>query len=267
MGMYLSSGVDDFDDWFKIPSPGYTVFWVMPETCNDPERLISSWIRSSIHRVEGFVAHCTRSNIDGFLKGLSSVNPVCASSLLSMGAKMHFLDSYSARLELFGEPLQHHDGPDIRYITDPSNLRGAGTVSEVLRELREDCNLSNFIGIENNLTDLAMDMGEFQHTRLFSDMISKMRSRNGTMIGIVDWYSHGEVYKANLIHLADASVLWGITSGSSKTKYLLPIKRGRVSPASSFEPQPYDVGPSFFKILPCKPQMVRKAQSPENCYR
>ncbi len=263
---YLPSGIPKFDEWFRIPSPGYTVFWVMPETSADPASFIANWIISSIPKAKSFLAHCTRSNIDGFMKGLSSLNPRCASGLLSLGPNMHFLDSYSVKLELFGEPLKHYNSLDIRYVTDVSNLRGAGTVSYVLRELREECSLNNFVGIENSLTDLAMDMGESQHIRLFSEIVSKVVSRHGTMIGIADWYSHGEIYKANIIHIANASILWGITSGSSKTKYLLPIKRDGVCPASLYEPQPYDVGPSGLRILEVKPNAQRVPEDPGSCY-
>ncbi len=179
---------------------------------------------------------------------------------------MHFLDSYSARLEMFGGPLRDYQGLDIRYVTDTCRIRGAGTLSDVMRELREECHLEDFVGIENSLTDLAMDMGEAQHAKLFSELVSRMRSRRGTMIGMADWYSHGELYKASIIHLADASILWGITSGSNKVKYLLPIKRSEAAPASSYEPQPYSVGPSRFEILPAKPGPARNVQSPEACY-
>jgi len=266
MSQCLPSGISGFDEWFRMPSPGYTVFWVMPETSADPGSFIANWIRSSIPRAKSFLAHCTRSNIDGFLKGLSSENPGCASGLLSLGPNMHFLDSYSVRLELFGEPLKDYTALDIRYVTDISNLRGAGTVSHVLRELREECALRNFMGIEDNLTDLAMDLGEAQHIRLFSEMVTKTVSRRGTMIGIADWYSHGEIYKANIIHIADASILWGITSGSSKTKYLLPIKRDGVSPASLYEPKPYDTGPAGLRILEVKPHVQKELEHPGNCY-
>jgi len=240
--------VDDFDSWYEIPSPGYTLFWTMPETYSDPDFLMARWIGSSAGAVGTVLAHCTRHNIDGFLRSISLLDPDCLAQLLGMGSNMHFVDSYSVRLEFFGRPVGNHDGLDVRYVTQNSKPSGTGTVSDIFRELKDEYRLSDFIGFENNLTDIAMGMGEFQHMKLFSEMVSRIKSRGGTMIGIADWYSHDETYKASLIHMADAAMLWGITSGNRKTKYLLPIKRSEISPASGFEVQPYEIGDSFMKL-------------------
>jgi len=242
------SGVDDFDKWYEIPSPGYTIFWTMPETYRDPDFLITRLIGHSAGVVSAVLAHCTRHNIDGFLRNISLLDPDCLGQLMGMGVNMHFIDSYSVRLELFGRPVGNHDGLDVRYVTENSKPSGTGTVSDIFRELGDEFMLSDFVGFENNLTDIAMGMGEFQHMRLFSEMVSRIKSREGTMIGIADWYSHDETYKASLIHMADAALLWGITSGNKKTKYLLPIKRREISPASGFEVQPYEIGGSSMRL-------------------
>jgi hypothetical protein len=257
-------GIEGFDGWFGIPSPGYTLFWTMPETAQDPKCLMSRWIAEVVDRAEGFLAHCTRYDLDGFLSDLSRYEPALTGRLISMGERMHFVDSYSKRLDSFGAPT-HQEGLDVRYVTETGKARGCGTVSEVLSELREECALAHFFGIENNLSDLAMDMGEYQHVRLFSDFAHETRSRDGTIIGFADWYSHGETYKANLIHLADASMLWGITSGNTKMKYLLPIKRPVPSAAGSYEAKAYDISRSRIEIS--ARELVRQARMPENCYR
>jgi len=262
----VAPSIGGFDRWFEIPTPGYTIFWVMPETSSDPERLIWSWIRSGLKDAEAFLAHCTRLDVEGFFDRLSSQDAGCASTLLSLGSDMHFLDSYSVRLDLFGGPVREYDGIDIRYVTDTASLRGPGSVSQTFAQLREECGLKRFIGFEDNLTDLALSMGERQHAYLFSQIVSSVRSRDGTIIGLADWYSHGEIYKANLIHLSDASILFGITSGSSKTKYLLPIKRRRAFPASAYEPKPYRVGEGSFQLLSTGPKTLHKPIPQENCY-
>ena len=255
-----------FDGWFRIPSPGYTVFWTMPETCVDPNFLISRLIGSSLEKVESLVVHSTRWNVDGFLDALSTLDPSCALRLLSMGPHLHFVDSYSSRLELYGRPLAHH-GMDVRYVTDTCKARGPGTVSEVFREIREEFKLENFLGVENSLTDLATDMGEYQHTKLFSDIVCEMRARGGTMIGVADWYSHGETYKANIIHLADASLLWGITSGGNKAKYLLPIKRCDASSASSYNALPYDLDAGGIAVRSDRDVQSASEGAPDVLYR
>jgi hypothetical protein len=265
MNSPVRSGIPEFDQWFLLPSPGYTVFWTMPETGRDPGALISSLIGSSLDGAGSFVAHSTRSNIDGFLEDLSTYDPRCTLQLLSIGGSLHFIDSYSSKLDLFGQPIES-DGMDVRYVTDTCKPRGAGTLSEVFRELREECNLENFIGMENSLSDLAMDMGEYQHIRLFGDTVCRMRSRRGTMVGIADWYSHGETYKANIIHLSDASLLWGISSGGRKTKYLLPIKRSHVSSAASFEPRPYDLHGMTLRLLSGRVSRAASEGSQEGLY-
>jgi hypothetical protein len=183
-----------------------------------------------------------------------------------MGGDMHFVDSYSVKLEFFGWPVGDHDGLDVRYVTENSKTRGSGTISDVFREIGDECSLTDFVGFENNLTDITMGMGEFQHLRLFSEMTMLVRSRKGTMIGVADWYSHEETYKASLIHLADAAVLWGITSGNKKTKYLLPIKRREISPASGFEVRPYEIGSSFMR-LSSRDEPTLSPQLHEDLYR
>jgi hypothetical protein len=261
------SGIEEFDSWFEIPSPGYTIFWTMPETHRDPDFLITRWIESHPEDTGGFLAHCTRYDVDGFLRRISSLDPGCLNKLLGMGADMHFVDSYSVRLELFGRPVGEHDGLDVRYVTENSKARGAGTISDVLREIREEFSLDGYIGLENNITDLAIEMGEFQHLRLFSEMVDRAKCADGTMIGIADWYSHDEVYKASIIHLADAAMLWGITSGNNKTKYLLPIKREEISPATGFHARHYEISKANMRLHTHNPRNSSIPQAHEDLYR
>jgi len=259
------SGVDRFDSWFRIPSPGYTIFLVMPETWLDPFTFISSWIMENTREAD-LVVLSTRSTIDGLLEMLSHIDPSCSTHLASMDSRLHFVDCYSSRLDLFGLPSRHRDA-DIRYVVNPREHMGAGTVLGVMRELRTQGGPRGFLALEYSLSDIAVDLGEAGHVPVFSEMVLNSRSRRGTVIGIADWYSHREIYKARLIQISDASLLWGISSGDRKTKYILPIKRGRVNPAKRFEPKPYSISGSdlFFSTSATVPIQTPLAQ--EDCYR
>ena len=246
--MGCTSDLGEFEHWFLLPSPGYTVFWVMPETTGDYMVVLLRWIRSLLPKAQNVLFHSTRQTVDDFLSLLRSLDPQTSREVSSMGGRVHFVDSYSCRLRLFGGPVGNSDGVDVRYVTDPSHLEGPGSVLDAYRGLDADGSLEGCIGLEWSLTDLAVDMGEQAHSKLFASILPTLRFNGATIVGIADWYSHSETYKARLIHLSDASILWGVTSGQKKAKYLLPVKRPSPAPASYYEPVGYEVAPGFFRL-------------------
>ncbi len=244
MNAHSSSGL--FQGWFPIPSPGYTLFWVMPETHLDPLRLVSTWLLME-GTARDLVVLSTCWTIDEFLERVGDLEIGSWEMMTELGKRLHFLDCHSANLQLFGTP-DRNKNHDLRYVVDTSATSGPGSLREVIHELWRESNPHDFLGLEFNLTDIAMDMGEREHISLFAHLLSGLKSRKGTVIGMADWYSHPETYKARMIHLADASLLWGVSSGERKAKYLLPIKRSVASSAEAFQPRVYRASGDGFQI-------------------
>ena len=94
----LSTGIENFDNYFKILSGTFTIFYVCNQTYNDPQGVLGSWI-NNLFDDEFATVVSTFSDVITIIRGFMETRPhlVEKSAVLTRQGRSCWIDMYTLR--------------------------------------------------------------------------------------------------------------------------------------------------------------------------
>lgn len=237
----MSTGVKNFDNFFKIFSGACTVFYVENQTYNDPLSLVAAWSTNCAEDEYGIIIN-TFDDPVRITEKFQSLNPEIVEKTIKLSKEDRFfwidmftyrgftdveaervLVDYESASKIFGVNFSFFFS--VKKPSDFGSIHGLNPILNHILELGREKKARIIIAYGDDLVDL---IGEDEFLKFYRRQINTIIHKfNNTAIFLFSYMSHSQGFHAALERLSDSVIRWGwgqVRKRSQEEKFLEVLK-------------------------------------------